>query len=67
MRTTYLALQGEHLVLSGFVHGIRFAKPPMRPLTDDDVQARCLWLSNRGRHEEAEILLDDWCSRQTRH
>lgn len=35
----------------------------MTKATEEQILARCLWLSNHGRPEEAETLLENYCAR----
>lgn len=62
-----IALLGKstRVVVSDFAHGGRIisATPRLRPLGQDDILARALWLERRGREEEAVEYLDRECAR----
>ncbi len=54
---------GATWYLYSFTDGCTKLRLPTRE-SEADVLARCLWLSNHGRRDEAEELLEAWCSRR---
>jgi hypothetical protein len=56
---TVRRLADGRVIVNDFVDGGRIIQPRRtRRMTDEDAMAQALWLSNHGRLEEAEELLD---------
>jgi hypothetical protein len=56
-----VAQRNSKLVLYSWTTGIVPVKIPKRVMTDDDVLAYALYLSRRGKSEEAEAFLNEYC------
>jgi len=54
--------QGQVVGVRTWAEGFKPLRVPTR-ISEDDILARCLWLINHKRVEEAEILLDSYTSR----
>lgn len=60
-QTTLIRARGTFFAYS-FTTGVKPIAPKVR-MTDDAIQALCLWLVNQGRDEEAERLLEKFYPR----
>jgi hypothetical protein len=61
-QTTLIRIRGK-LYAYSFTTGVKPVKSKVRK-TDDEIQALCLWLVNHGKIEEANTLLDTYCSQR---
>jgi hypothetical protein len=52
------------LCVYSWTTGLRVAQRVFRIITEDDVMAYCMWLERHGRPEDAECVLDTYCSRK---
>lgn len=57
-------VQGRVLGVVSFTTGFVPCKKPLKRLSEADVLSRALWLEKHDRQEEADWLIDRWCSGQ---
>ena len=55
-------IQGAVVGILSFTTGFVPRKCTPRRMSDNDVQATCLWFERHGRNEDAETLLNRHCS-----
>lgn len=63
MPQTTLIRSGGKMYAYSFTTGVKPIEPKVR-LTDDAIQALCLWLVNQSRIEEADALLEKYYPRK---
>ena len=54
-------IQGAVVGIASFTTGFVPRQCTPRRMSEDDVQATCLWFERHGQTEEAERLLQRWC------
>lgn len=63
MTQTSIIHYREKLYVYSFTTGVKRLEPKVCE-TDETIQAKCLWLENQGKLDEAEELLEKYCSQR---